>query len=53
MFREMQAALGELEESLSLRQHVAQRQAATAAGGGATGAGAGRRTRRQTQFYRL
>lgn len=49
MSTEMRAALGETEDSLSLRQHVAKKQAA---GGTAPEAG-GKRSRRQTQFFRL
>ncbi|KAI3438404.1 hypothetical protein D9Q98_000836 [Chlorella vulgaris] len=51
---EMRVALGELEESMSLRQHVAnkQKQAAAAAAAGGPEAG-GKRSRRQTQFFRL
>jgi hypothetical protein len=53
---EMQAALGEVgDDPLALRPHMARKkQAATAEGGGVEGSEAGgKRSRRQTKFYRL
>lgn len=48
---EMQAALGEIDaEGALLRHKVAQRQHGATAPGGGAGA---KRSRRQTQFYRL